>query len=111
MISFFYINCPTAQPALITFFRLQKLLAETLGKEVVLLTLTADPENDDLQRIKEYATKFNPGKGWLFITGKPENMNALSLKLGNVKTGHWMRLLETAPVQALAEGVSSLSEK
>lgn len=127
VISFFYVNCPTAQPALITLFKLQKLLKDRLGKDIVLLTISVDPENDTPEAVQQYAAKFNPKKGWLFITGKPDTMNTINRKLGNtlrlpeghlrqflvgnLKTGDWMRLLETAPVIALADGLRSLGEK
>ena len=124
VISFFYTNCPTAQPALITSFKLQKRLGDQLGKDILLLTISVDPENDTLEVIQEYAGKFNPQKGWLFLTGSEKNMGVINRKLGNklrlpeghlrqfllgnLKTGHWMRLVETASDIALAMGLDSL---
>jgi protein SCO1/2 len=124
VISFFYTNCPTAQPPLVTFFRLQKKLGDRLGRDTMLLTISVDPENDTPDVIKEYARKFNPQKGWLFLTGNEKNMNMINRRLGNtfrlpeghlrqfllgnLKTGHWMRLVERAPEMALAMGLYSL---
>lgn len=126
VITFFYVNCPTAQPALITLFKLQKLLGEKLGRDIALLTISVDPERDTLDAIRQYAKNFNPAKGWFFITGEPKNMDAINRKLGNTlrlpeshlrqflvgntKSGDWMRLPETAPVLALAEGLHSIGE-
>jgi len=124
VIGFFYINCPTAQPPLMTFFRLQKKLGDRLGRDTMLLTISVDPENDTPEAIKEYAEKFNPQKGWLFLTGNENNMNVINRKLGNtgslpeghlrqfllgnLKTGNWMKLLETVPDIALSMGLHSL---
>ena len=124
VISFFYTNCPTAQPALITSFKLQKRIKDRLGKDIFLLTISVDPENDTLEVLQEYAGKFNPQKGWLFLTGSEKNMGVINRKLGNklrlpeghlrqfllgnLKTGHWMRLVETASDIALAMGLRSL---
>jgi len=126
VISFFYTNCPTPQPALITSFKLQKRLRDRVGKDILLLTISVDPENDTLEVLQEYAGKFNPQKGWLFLTGSEKNMGVINRKLGNklrlpeghlrqfllgnLKTGHWMRLVETASDVALSMGLRSLTE-
>jgi protein SCO1/2 len=127
VISFFYTNCPTAQPALVTLFRLQKKLKGRLGNDVFLLTVSVDPEEDTPEVVRKYARNFNPKKGWLFLTGKQANINEINRRLGNtrlrlpeghlrlfllgnLKTGHWMRLVETAPEIALEQGLRSLSE-
>ena len=124
VISFFYTNCPTAQPALVTSFKLQKRLRNRLGRDILLLTISVDPEKDTLEVIREYAKKFNPQKGWLFLTGSEKNMAVINRKLGNtirlpeghlrqfllgnLKTGHWMKLVDSAPAVALAMGLASL---
>ncbi len=125
VISFFYTNCPTAQPTLATFFRLQKRLGNRLSRDIVLLTISVDPEKDTPDAIKEYARKFNPQKGWLFLTGKSKNLEVINRRLGNngrlpeghqrlflignLRTGHWMKMVETAPEIALAQGLHSLT--
>ena len=127
VISFFYTNCPTAQPVLVTFFKLQKRLEERLGREILLLTLSVDPEKDTPEVVREYARKFNPKKGWLFLTGSESNMEVINRKLGNtlrlpeghlrlfllgnMKTGHWMRMVEGAPEIALVNGINSLASE
>jgi protein SCO1/2 len=127
VISFFYTNCPTAQPALVTSFKLQKKLKSRLGRDILLLTISVDPENDTLEVIREYAKKFNPQEGWLFLTGSEKNMGVINRKLGNtlalpeghlrlfllgnLKTGHWMKLVDSAPDMALAMGLASLESE
>ena len=127
VISFFYTNCPTAQPALITSFKLQKRLKERLGRDILLLSISVDPENDTLEVVRDYAKKFNPQKGWLFLTGSEKNMDVINRRLGNtnnlpaghlrlfllgnLKTGHWMKLVETAADIALAMGLDSLESE
>ena len=127
VIGFIYTECPTAQPALMTFFRLQKRFGDRLGKDIMLLTISVDPEIDTPEVVRKYASQFNPQKGRLFLTGTQENMNNLNRKLGNkiyslpeghlrlfllgnVKTGHWMRIPETAHDIAVEEGLLSLEE-
>ncbi len=126
IISFFYVNCPTAQPALLSLFKLHRELGEKMGDEIVFLTLSVDPERDDLAAVQEYPRRYNPGRGWYIITGKRSSMDVINRKLGNtlklpeghlrqflignLRTGHWMRLVETAPPPALKDGLSSLAE-
>ena len=127
VISFFYTNCPTAQPALITSFKLQKRLKDRLGRDILLLSISVDPEKDSLEVVRDYAKKFNPQKGWLFLTGSEKNMDVINRRLGNtnslpaghlrlfllgnLKTGHWMKLVETAADIALAMGLDSLESE
>jgi protein SCO1/2 len=124
VISFFYTNCPTAQMSLVTLFKLQKMLGDQLGTEIHLLSISVDPERDTQKAVQEYAGKYNPKKGWIFLTGKKENMDAINLRLGNrnlapeshiqvfllgnLRTGQWMRLPESAQAAAVAEGLRNL---
>ena len=124
VISFFYTACPTPQPALVNLYKLQKRLKNRLGRDILFLTISVDPENDTLEVIREYAHKYKPRKGWLWLTGSEKNMAVINRKLGNtnrlpeghlrqfllgnLKTGHWMKLVESAPEEALAMGLDSL---
>lgn len=124
VINFFYTNCPTAQMSLVTLFKLQKMLGNQLGEEIHLLTLSVDPQRDTLRAIQEYAARFNPQKGWMFLTGKRENVETINFRLGNrnpapeahiqvfllgnLKKGRWIRLPESASALAVSEGLRTL---
>lgn len=89
----------------------QRLLGERMGKDIVFYSISIDSEHDTPKVLKDYASKFNVGPGWLFLTGKKEDINLLtkklglsrssdgankdghasSLMLGNERTGQWMR--------------------
>lgn len=125
VINFFYVNCPTATPSMGNLFRLQNLLRERLGTEVLIISISVDPQRDTPEAVREYARKFNPRKGWIFVTGDEGNMEVINRKLGNTlrlpeghlrlfllgnpKEGNWMKMLESAPANALAEGLKSLA--
>ena len=127
VISFFYVNCPTAQPALVTLFKLQKRLAERLDKDIVLLSISVEPEKDTPEAVREYAHKFNPRDGWLFLTGDADDITWINRRLGNsgrlpeghirlfllgnLNTGHWMKMVATAQEIALVNGLNSLASK
>lgn len=125
VISFFYTNCATTQASMETLSKLQEMLGGQLGTDIHLLSISVDPERDSLKAIQEFAAKYNPKKGRMFLTGKKENLDAINLKLGNrslipeahqqvfllgnLKTGHWMRLPESANADAVAVGLHTLA--
>ena len=71
----FYTTCTTAYPILVfVFSRLQLLLAERLGKEVVLISVTVDPRTDIPIRLKAFARRQKALPGWVFLTGERNNL-------------------------------------
>ena len=49
---------------------LQKRFAKELGKDVVLLTITFDPQRDTPEALAAYAAQWTPApKTWHFLTG------------------------------------------
>ena len=62
--------------------RIQEALGERLGKDVFLVSITVDPENDTPEKLKAYAEKFHAREGWSFLTGKKENIDQALYKLG-----------------------------
>ena len=89
----------------------QRLLGERMGKDIFFLSISIDPDKDTPKVLKAYADKFGVGPGWLFLTGKNEDIKVLtrklglsrasdafskdghasSLMLGNDPNGQWMR--------------------
>ena len=71
----FYTTCTTAYPILVFIFtRLQVLLGERLGKEVVLISVTVDPRTDIPIRLKAFARRQKALPGWIFLTGERNNL-------------------------------------
>lgn len=60
----------------------QKLLGDRVGKEIFFYSITLDPKRDTPEALKAYAEKYHVGPGWLFLTGKPADIDLLSKKLG-----------------------------
>ena len=108
VVNFMYTSCPDICG--LTTARLlqaEEKLHEVVGKELFFVSLTVDPEHDTPQKLKEFADSFGIGDGWLFLTGKPEDIRAINAKFGersgsldqhrqevvfgNDKTGEWAR--------------------
>jgi protein SCO1/2 len=96
-----------------------------MGKGLFLISISVDPERDTVNAVREYAEKYGARKGWIFLTGKKENLAVINRKLGNtrpepeshillfllgnLKTGHWMKMNQLAPVASVVEGLLVLS--
>jgi protein SCO1/2 len=108
-----------------SFEKIQEGLGEHVGKEVVLVSITVDPETDTPERLKVYAKKFNAKPGWMFLTGKKENIQTVLKKLGlyvedknahsnlvligNDATGLWKKAFGLAEPEELLKVVESVT--
>ena len=62
--------------------QVQKLLGERMGKDIFFYSITIDPKRDKPEVLKAYAQKYGVGPGWLFLTGKEEDIRLATKKLG-----------------------------
>jgi protein SCO1/2 len=115
LISSFYTNCTGITPRQVQVLsQLQAVLGESLGRDVFIVSITVDPVRDTPEKIKQYAEDLGARPGWIFLTGKPDNVNWVNSKLGQylenledhkgvyllgkVKTTLWMKV----PAHALS---------
>jgi protein SCO1 len=86
-ITFLYTHCPLPNYC----FRLsnnfgvvQKRFAGRIGRDLVLLSITFDPEHDQPEVLAQYAGKWNAAdaKGWYFLTGPLPEIQKVSLEFG-----------------------------
>ena len=108
ILNFIFTTCTTICPVLsATFSQVQRKLGEE-AKNVHMVSITIDPEQDTPERLKEYAGRFKAGSGWQFLTGSIENiistqeafdayrgdkMNHLPLTfIRSTADGPWLRL-------------------
>ena len=83
VINSFFTTCTSVCPPMNrNLERLQEALGERLGKEAFLVSISVDPETDTPPRLKEYARRFHARPGWIFLTGKKENVDWALYKLG-----------------------------
>src|SRR6185437_6185126 len=82
-INTFFTTCTNICPPMNrNFEKMQEALGDRLGKDVFLVSITVDPATDTPARLKEYGRRFHARPGWLFLTGKKENVNWALYKLG-----------------------------
>jgi protein SCO1/2 len=108
LVSFIYTNCPDICPLTTArMTQLEDMLGNEVGEDIFFISLTVDPARDTPARLKEFADAFGAGHGWLFLTGRPEDIRRINaslgdksrslddhrneIVLGNDATGEWMR--------------------
>jgi protein SCO1/2 len=88
ILSFIYTTCRDICPVVTArLSQLEEKLGSVVGRDVFFVSISIDPENDTPDKLKEYARAFSAGPSWLFLTGTPENMEAIRYKLGERSGG------------------------
>jgi cytochrome oxidase Cu insertion factor (SCO1/SenC/PrrC family) len=87
IVSFVFTRCTGPCPQISgTMARLQSEFADT--PDVVLVTITADPERDDPDELKRYAEHFGADpERWLFLTGPSKAIRDLAVDGFHVALG------------------------
>ena len=83
LINFIYASCKEVCPLVTArMAQVQKALGDRIGRDIFLYSISLDPEHDTPAVLKKYAQAFHAGPGWLFLTGKPEDIAVARYKLG-----------------------------
>jgi len=98
IINFMYAECKGICPGITAnLLKVQKLLGNRIGRDIFMYSITLKPEEDSPQDLRHYVQMHRVKPGWLFLTGKPDEIDALRRKLGfsntnpkldNDKTNH-----------------------
>lgn len=125
LINFMFTTCKgVCSPMTANLAKVQQQLGERLGKDVVMLSFSVDPETDTPAVLKKYADSFKARPGWYFLTGKKENLDWVLYKLGgyvtdknehnlklivgNEATGEWQKMHAMANPTEIANAVLKL---
>ena len=126
IINAFFTTCTSVCPPMNrNMEKIQAALGERVGKDVFLVSISVDPETDTPAVIKEYSKKFHAKPGWMFLTGKKENVDWALYKVGqyveekqdhmtviivgNEATGLWKKALGMAKPADLIQIVESVA--
>lgn len=127
LIHFAFSSCKAACPPILGHMaKVQKELGARMGKEIRILTLSVDPENDTPRALKAVATDLKAGPGWYFLTGTHKNMKAILerlggwtdnpdahssvLYLGDASTGHWIKTMAMRSSEEIAHALVHLND-
>lgn len=82
-IDLIYTHCVDACPLeTARLAQVQQVLGDRVGKDIFFYSITIDPKRDTPEVLKAYAERYHAGPGWLFLTGKKDDIDLLSKKLG-----------------------------
>ncbi len=81
MINFMSIKGDEVYPVTANLVKVQRLLKDRVGKDIVMISITLDPEHDTPKTLKAFADKHGVGPGWFFITGEPADMHLLHTRI------------------------------
>jgi protein SCO1/2 len=125
VINTFFTTCTSVCPPMNrNLERIQETLGDRLGKDAWLVSISVDPERDTPPRLKDYGQRFHARPGWIFLTGKKENVDWALYKLGqyvetkddhttiiiigNEKTGLWKKAFGLAKPEELMKMVDDV---
>jgi cytochrome oxidase Cu insertion factor (SCO1/SenC/PrrC family) len=125
VVNFVFSSCQGAcLPMLSTFAQIQAEFAGRVGKDLVLVSISVDPDNDTPERLRQTAQKYGAGPGWFFLTGNKNAVDGALAKfgqslgpreshtnvfiIGNDATGLWKKALGVAPSTKVIEVVRSV---
>jgi protein SCO1/2 len=85
-LNFIYTRCPLPEvcPRLsASFMKLQNRFRQQLGAELVLLSITLDPQHDTPEVLDKYGARWGAdGKGWRFLTGESSDIERIAARFG-----------------------------
>jgi cytochrome oxidase Cu insertion factor (SCO1/SenC/PrrC family) len=128
VINFIYTNCQGACPLMTRNLTLVRdMLDGAVGEDIHFVSISLDPLRDTPAAMKKFAQVHNADQdGWLFLTGRPDNVNMVTKRLGtytddleahsttllaaNVRTAHWTKIPPTVPTNGVAERLQLLVE-
>ena len=83
VMDFVYTTCTTVCPVLSAIFsQVQNQLGDRLGAEVVMVSMSVDPNRDTPARLKKYAERLGAGDNWLWLTGRQQTVTEVLEELG-----------------------------
>lgn len=128
VISFIFTNCQGACPLMTrNLTMIRDMLRESERAGIKFVTISLDPVRDTPAAMKEFAQTHDADQeGWLFLTGKPDNVNSVTKLLGsftddleahttmllaaNVRNSHWTKIPPNVPPNGVVERLRLLVE-
>ena len=126
VIDFVYTTCTTICPVLSAILgQVQVRLADRLGNDVMLVSLTVDPLRDTPARLKAYSAKHRAADGWLWLTGDKSTVDEVlqelgvytpnfedhpsTILVGDAGTGEWARFIGFPGAGKIMDKVNEIS--
>lgn len=83
VINFMYADCEGSCPvSTANLVRVHQRLKNRIGRDIFMYSMTVKPEHDTPAVLKEYAKMHGVKDGWLFLTGRPDEVRTIWSRLG-----------------------------
>lgn len=83
VINSFFSTCKGSCPVMLSSFaRIQEHFADRIGNDLLLISITVDPQTDTPPILAALAEQWKARPGWYFLTGEKANVDAALYKLG-----------------------------
>ena len=125
IINSFFATCQgSCLPLMRNMQKVQEALADRLGKDAYIISISVDPTFDTPTTLKAYAKKLQAKPGWYFLTGDQASVEFALKKLGqfvetkeshlnlfiigNERTGLWKKAFGLAKSEDIVKVVDSV---
>lgn len=125
IINSFFATCQgSCLPLMRNMQKVQEALADRLGKDARIISISVDPTVDTPTALKAYAKKLQAKEGWYFLTGDKASVEFALKKLGqfveakeshlnifiigNERTGLWKKAFGLAKSEEIVKVVESV---
>jgi len=125
IINSFFATCQgSCLPLMHNMQKVQEALADRLGKDARIISISVDPTVDTPAQLKAYAKKLQAKDGWYFLTGDKASVEFALKKLGqfveakeshlnifiigNERTGLWKKAFGLAKSEEIVKVVESV---
>src|SRR6267142_5676694 len=83
LINFFFTSCTTICPrTTANLVKVEEALADRLGRDVFIVSVSVDPVADTPDVLRQYAASYKTKPGWVFVTGRPDDIDLIRRELG-----------------------------
>lgn len=83
LINFVFVGCTDVCDSVTqNLAAVQDLLGDRIGQEIFIYSITLQPDFDTPEVLRDYAERFGAKPGWSFLTGRPNDVEALRWRLG-----------------------------
>lgn len=112
VVSFIFTKCTTTCPLISAkLARVQDRFIERMGRQMLFLSVSVDPQTDTPARLATFARKHEAGRGWHFLTGSPaaiaQALKSLGEPVGSAEA-HSERLLIINDMRRVTGGIDAV---
>lgn len=109
LLNVFFVSCGDTCPLVMqNLSNVRDLLADRIGRDVFMYSISLQPELETQDILEDYATMHGIGPGWELLTGEPDELALLRKRLGFTGPSPELDLLDDRHTGMLRYGSAAL---